>query len=276
MPLSQSSNASMISLAADHELASQFLPQQVLLQMLSPGYIDVGLTRSSVEGFRYRSGEIIVCRQGIEEWVRWREPMQIFRVDMPQACLDLVIDEGGGRRTVSATSDLRDARVSALVSALQAEHLQGYPSGSLFSDSIYTALAVAMLHQSEQVRHSSLSHGMTSRQVLRVEHFMRDNLDRDLSLIDLANLLHWSPGHFGQMFRRTTNMTPHRFLQDLRLQHARTLLAREGSRVIDVAVACGFKTPQHFATCFRARYGETPKQYQRSSGISHPASIDKN
>ena len=257
----------MITLAADHELAPQFLPQQVLLQVLSPGRIDVGLTRGSVEGFRYRSGEMIVCRQGIEEWVRWSRPMRMFRVDVPQACLDLAISEGGVRRAVSATSELRDVRVSALVSALQAEHLQDYPSGSLFSDSIYTALAAALLPQSAHVRRPLASPGMTSRQVLRVEHFMRDNLYRDLSLSDLAEVLHLSPGHFGQMFRRATSTTPHRFLLDLRLQESRHLLARADSRVIDVAVACGFKTPQHFATCFRARYGETPRDYQRSSGM---------
>ena len=255
----------MISLAADHELAPQFLPQQVLLQVLSPGQIDVGLTRGSVEGFRYRSGEMIVCRQGIEEWVRRPKPMRMFRVELPQTCLDLAMDESGRRRAVTATSELRDVRVSSLIAALQAEHLHGYPSGALFSDSIYTALAAALLPGAEQVRHSFASRGLTSRQVLRVEHFMRDNLHRDLTLSDLANVLDLSPGHFGQMFRRATSTTPHRFLQDLRLQQSRILLAKEDFRVIDVAVACGFKTPQHFATCFRARYGETPREYQRSS-----------
>ena len=190
--------------------------------------------------------------------------MRVFRIVVPEASMNLAIDDAGNSTTVESSSDERDPRVQALVSALQVEHGQDYPSGSLFLESIYLALATSLLRRDKQSESRSLHSGLSRSQVRRLDGFMREQLHRDLTLAQLASVVNLSPGHFGQMFRRATEMTPHRYLQCLRLQRARVLLAIEGARVIDVAISCGFKTPQHFVTRFRARYGLAPTAYQLS------------
>jgi AraC family transcriptional regulator len=42
-------------------------------------------------------------------------------------------------------------------------------------------------------------------------------------------------------------------------------------RVLDVAVACGFKTQQHFARVFRRISGASPTEY-RQEFVAYPAS----
>ena len=41
------------------------------------------------------------------------------------------------------------------------------------------------------------------------------------------------------------------------------MLRAPDARVLDVAVACGFKTQQHFAQVFRDVWGVSPTEYRR-------------
>jgi len=72
-----------------------------------------------------------------------------------------------------------------------------------------------------------------------------------------------SIAHFAEMFRKSTGETPHQFVLRLRVERAREMLRSPESRVLDVAIACGFKTQQHFARVFRHLCGLSPKEYRR-------------
>ncbi len=61
-----------------------------------------------------------------------------------------------------------------------------------------------------------------------------------------------SPAYFSQMFRQSTGVAPHQFVLRARVERAKELLVKEDARVLDVAIACGFQTQQHFARVFRA------------------------
>jgi AraC family transcriptional regulator len=65
------------------------------------------------------------------------------------------------------------------------------------------------------------------------------------------------------MFRRSTGETPHKFVLRQRLERAKVMLRAPDARVLDVAVACGFKTQQHFAQVFRDVWGVTPTEYRQ-------------
>jgi len=51
------------------------------------------------------------------------------------------------------------------------------------------------------------------------------------------------------------------FLRNVRLEHATVLLRRNRLTISEVAYRSGFRSPAHFAHCFRARYGCTPRQF---------------
>jgi len=46
------------------------------------------------------------------------------------------------------------------------------------------------------------------------------------------------------------------------MERAKEMLRAPAARVLDVAVACGFKTQQHFARVFRHVYGASPTEYR--------------
>jgi AraC family transcriptional regulator len=65
------------------------------------------------------------------------------------------------------------------------------------------------------------------------------------------------------MFRKSTGETPHQFVLRQRLARAKAMLRAPDARVLDVAVACGFKTQQHFAQVFRDVLGVSPTAYRQ-------------
>ena len=65
------------------------------------------------------------------------------------------------------------------------------------------------------------------------------------------------------IFDGYVNSSPHQFVLRLRVERAKEMLRSAESRVLDVAIACGFKTQQHFARVFRQLCGSTPTEYRR-------------
>jgi AraC family transcriptional regulator len=96
-------------------------------------------------------------------------------------------------------------------------------------------------------------------------------MEDELSLRDLAQSVGLSTTHFSEMFRKSTGETPHRFLLRVRVERAKEMLRAAEARVLDVAVACGFKTQQHFARVFRHACGLSPTGYRREFLHFEPA-----
>ena len=64
------------------------------------------------------------------------------------------------------------------------------------------------------------------------------------------------------LFRISTGESPRQFLLRQRVEHVKEMLHEAEMRVLDVAVACGFKTQQRFARVFRQICGGSPTMYR--------------
>jgi len=88
-------------------------------------------------------------------------------------------------------------------------------------------------------------------------------MEGDLSLEELANAAGLSITHFSQMFRQSTGQSPHQFVLHQRIERAKEMLRAAENRVLAVAVACGFKSQEHFARVFRSVCGASPTEYRQ-------------
>jgi serine phosphatase RsbU (regulator of sigma subunit)/DNA-binding GntR family transcriptional regulator/AraC-like DNA-binding protein len=105
--------------------------------------------------------------------------------------------------------------------------------------------------------------GLTPACVRRVTELAHAKIEDGLTLDEMAESAGLSTGHFSQMFRKSTGETPHQFVLRLRVERAKEMLRDADARVLDVAVACGFKTQQHFARVFRRMCGASPTEYRQ-------------
>lgn len=70
-----------------------------------------------------------------------------------------------------------------------------------------------------------------------------------------------SQSTLNRLFRTYLHISPHRYLEDLRLAEAKRLLAG-GADVTEAALECGFTDSSHFILLFRRRFGITPGKYR--------------
>jgi len=89
----------------------------------------------------------------------------------------------------------------------------------------------------------------------RVLDRMHEELDSGLSLSALAAESGYSRAHFMRIFKATMGVTPHIHLLELRLQRAQKMLTSASMSLIDIALACGFRSHAHFTTTFTRRFG---------------------
>jgi AraC family transcriptional regulator len=237
---------------------------QAFAMMVRPGSIEWGSKRSSLEKFDYTAGDLALCDRHVGEWVGLMNVSHL-QLGISDAALMASSDGAYGEVELRATRKFADPRLSALVAAARAEMVAGFPSGRLFLDSVEQAMAVALV-KDHAVRHRPLQvyrGGLGSARLRMIKELVNAKMEDDLSLDDMAQSVGLSTAHFARMFRKSTGATPHQFVLRQRLERAKAMLRAPDARVLDVAVACGFKTQQHFAQVFRDVWGVSPTEYRQ-------------
>ncbi|HDX8444004.1 helix-turn-helix transcriptional regulator [Aeromonas hydrophila] len=95
----------------------------------------------------------------------------------------------------------------------------------------------------------------------RAAELMQDDCCSPLTLAQLSAVAGLTPSHFVRSFSRHYGMTPHAYLLDQRIRHARALL-RRGEPLAEVALASGFADQAHFQRQFKRRVAATPGHYR--------------
>ena len=102
-----------------------------------------------------------------------------------------------------------------------------------------------------------------SQEMIRAREYLRAHAcDSALSLDDAARAAGMSKYHFLRRFRETFGRTPHRYLQNLRIDCVRRLM-RRGVSLAETAQACGFCDQSHMIRTYRKFYGHTPGSIPR-------------
>jgi AraC family transcriptional regulator len=237
--------------------------EQMLAMLLQPGSIEMGWRRSELTRFAYDAGEIILTRRHVETWAR-TDNLHYLSVGISDAALRAAGDGMAGEVELRGMPKLVDARVGALVAAVNAERIAGFPNGRLFLDSVEQAVAVALVNgygiRQRPVR--TYRGGLGPARLRRIKELVHAKIEDELTLHEMAESVGLTTAHFSQMFRKSTGESPHQFVLRQRVERAKGMLRAGEIRVLDVAIACGFKTQQHFARVFRQLCGASPTEYR--------------
>jgi transcriptional regulator GlxA family with amidase domain len=91
--------------------------------------------------------------------------------------------------------------------------------------------------------------------------WMQDHLDRDLDVPTLARHAGYSERNFYRKFTEATGRTPAHFVEDLRLDAARTLLGK-GLSLKTIAGRVGLKSSGRLGQAFERRFGMAPSLFR--------------
>ncbi|CQR60530.1 GlxA family transcriptional regulator [Streptomyces leeuwenhoekii] len=102
------------------------------------------------------------------------------------------------------------------------------------------------------------------REPLRdVQQWITEHPGADLTVEALAARARLSPRHFSRAFRTETGMTPGRYVDRVRLEHARRLLEDTADGVEEISRASGYGTPEAMRRAFLKALGTAPAEYRR-------------
>jgi AraC-like DNA-binding protein len=118
-------------------------------------------------------------------------------------------------------------------------------------------------------------HPQTYKNIAHARDFMRQAYQRPLNLPDISAQANLSPYHFLRVYKQTFQETPHEFLTRLRIERAKTLLAKGTHNVTEACFEVGFSSLGSFSTLFARRVGLSPSDYRRyvRSGIAVPRTV---
>ena len=237
--------------------------EHILGMTLRAGSMEIGLKRSPLQHITFDAGLIGLCPPKSEYWIGTCDMTHITMAISDEA-LTAAADGAESRIELRLERELVDPRLRALATAVDVERTAGFPNGRLFLDSIEQALARALV-VGYAVRDYGVRiyrGGLSPAKLRRIQELVEEKMEEDLSLEEMANAVGLSIAHFSLVFRNTTGQTPHQCLVRYRVQRAKEMLRNAEMRVLDVAIACGFKTQQHFARVFRQVCGASPKEYR--------------
>lgn len=241
------------------------IPDQVLTLQLRRCVVELGDRAVGYCCMTRMRGSVVIEKRACEQRIRWATPAAMLAVRLSDAALEQAADAAPYvGDSVPEDRAVRDMRLSSLLYALERERLNGFPSGRLFLDGIEQALA-AMVARYDGVARRNLSvhkGGLTPYRMRRVTEFIQEHIEEEITLNELARNVGLSPSHFCSLFHKTSGKTPHQFILHCRIQHAKVLLARQSNSILDVALASGFRTHQHFSRIFRRHVGIPPSAYR--------------
>ena len=108
-------------------------------------------------------------------------------------------------------------------------------------------------------------YGVRNDRVLKVLAQMEAQVEEPVPHDDLARLAGVSPRQLERLFRDHLRDTVGATYLRIRLAQAEHLLRATTLPVIDIALACGFKTASHFSRRFALAYGQSPSAFAAAS-----------
>jgi AraC family transcriptional regulator len=238
---------------------------QFVVMTLQPGAMDLSVDGGPTERHDYMAGNIAICRRHIVGLAESRDQMKKLRFELSDLHLSEAAGEANREIELQSIPKLKDSRIRALMTAVNIERASGFPSGQLFLQSIEVALAAVLVHSYSVSMKATrpIKGGLSNVGRRNVIDLIRSRISEDISLADMAAVTGLSVTHFSHIFKKSMGESPHQFVLQQRVEYAKELLLSLNLRMIDIALACGFKTQQHFARIFRKVCGLSPTEYQR-------------
>ncbi|QKC86904.1 GlxA family transcriptional regulator [Mesorhizobium sp. NZP2077] len=107
---------------------------------------------------------------------------------------------------------------------------------------------------------TGLAFAGVSDKLLMSMRIMDENVECPLSMSEVAKRAGVSRRQLERLFAAHVHMPPVRHYLRVRVEHGKRLIEGTSMAIVDIAMACGFVSPSHFAKCFRLFNGVSPQQ----------------
>ena len=227
--------------------------------------------RDELQRTTIKRGEMNVNSADLPVFHRWAVPVKALIIALDTSFVERTFIEAFDRNAehLPVIVGAADPIVQQFAALCDQEIVEGGAAGRLYTEGLATALIVHLFRSYGVNPHKTprVIGGLTPLQLRRVMDYIEGRLDQDLGLADLAALADLSTHHFGQAFKASTGMSPHRYLIERRIHRAKELLIGGNRSIAEIAVSVGFSSQSHMTFNFRKLVTTTPARYRRAMTI---------
>ena len=143
--------------------------------------------------------------------------------------------------------------------SILSEYEKKLPCHQLRLSAQMVTLLVKMMRRQERMRQQTS--GLNLEDVVE---YIQNNYRQELTNEQLARRFHFHPNYISAEFRRYLGKPLHRYLLELRIQKAMSLLEDENRSLTEIAQEVGFENSNYFSRYFKKTVGLTPSQYRKN------------
>ena len=227
-------------------------------------YCQEGRGSAVINGQEYQlnPGEFIVIPNGIphkyaaDETTPWTLYWVHFKGDITKGLFDNFISKNGNFKGYVDHNDSRTHLFEDLYLNLE----MGY------SNEILCYVNLCLLHFLSSFLFRENYNFATTKQSIDTVNlsisFMQKNIDKMLTLKEIAEGVNLSGSHFSFIFKKKTGFSPIEYFNHLKVQKASQFLLFTDLRVKEIADKLGIKDPYYFTRMFTKLMGMSPATYR--------------
>jgi AraC family transcriptional regulator len=216
------------------------------------------------------AGDLAIYPAYLSQKFCWNKEAEFFNLFLePSFLMQVGYEVFGSDRLelIPYLATLFDPLIQQISFALKTSLEIDGQNSNLYADALASALVVHLLSRystnSRQIK--TIKGGFTQQQWKQIFEFINENLDRNISLSELAAVVQLSPYHFAHLFKKSTNISPHQYLIRCRIERAKQLILMGNLSLAAIAQIVGFASQGHFTSHFKRLLGVTPKVFWQRS-----------
>jgi transcriptional regulator GlxA family with amidase domain len=165
----------------------------------------------------------------------------------------------------------KDVVIDSLGRALLDADRVGGSFGQIYADCISIAIIARLLASANRAATSKRPKvaELARWRLKRAIDYVEAQLDKPVSLADVASSAGLTRMHFAAQFEAATGLRPHEYLLRRRIERAQEMLVGTDMSLVDVALSVGFQTQAHFTSVFKRYAGQSPRAWRESRVPAH-------
>ena len=165
--------------------------------------------------------------------------------------------------------------LQCLVSMLQYESAHTLSGSRAIVNALSSVLLVlivrAYLEQGGEAPLGGILNGLRDKRLRQLIQTVVSRPDDEWNIEKMTALANLSRAQLMRLFKQQTGISPHAFVNLIRLRQAAVLLRQTADSVLSIALNVGFQSETHFGKAFKKQYGISPGQYRKNEAADTAA-----
>ena len=158
--------------------------------------------------------------------------------------------------------------LQCLISMLQYESAHTLSGSCAIVNALSSVLLVlivrAHLEQGGEAPLGGILNGLRDKRLRQLIQTVVSRPEDEWNIEKMTALANLSRAQLMRLFKQQTGISPHAFVNLIRLRQAAVLLRQTADSVLSVALNVGFQSETHFGKAFKKQYGISPGQYRKN------------